>query len=123
MYMLQNPFDKYIIKSHDMFFFSSQVFAELFDQVIDDRHGGYGPDQKHPTDLNPTKLKGGTFDPKYVLSSRVRTGRSIRGLTLPPICSRAERREVSFYSFKESMGSRDRSKQQSIQRGDNLPSP
>jgi len=73
---------------------SYEVFAELFDKVIDDRHGGYGPDQKHPTDLNPTKLKGGTFDPKYVLSSRVRTGRSIRGLTLPPICSRAERREV-----------------------------
>ena len=73
---------------------SYEVFKELFDQVIDDRHGGYGPDQKHPTDLNPTKLKGGNFDSKYVLSSRVRTGRSIRGLTLPPICSRAERREV-----------------------------
>ena len=29
-----------------------------------------------------------------MLSSRVRTGRSIRGLSLPPICSRAERREV-----------------------------
>jgi creatine kinase len=73
---------------------SYEVFAELFDKVIDERHGGYGPDQKHPTDLNPTKLSGGQFDPKYVLSSRVRTGRSIRGLTLPPICSRAERREV-----------------------------
>jgi len=73
---------------------SYEVFRELFDKVIDDRHGGYGPDQKHPTDLNPTHLKGGQFDSKYVLSSRVRTGRSIRGLTLPPICSRAERREV-----------------------------
>ena len=29
-----------------------------------------------------------------MLSSRVRTGRCIRGLTLPPVCSRAERREV-----------------------------
>ena len=29
-----------------------------------------------------------------MLSSRVRTGRSIRGLSLPPACSRAERREV-----------------------------
>ena len=29
-----------------------------------------------------------------MLSSRVRTGRSIRGLSLPPSCSRAERREV-----------------------------
>lgn len=29
-----------------------------------------------------------------MLSSRVRTGRSIRGLSLPPACTRAERREV-----------------------------
>lgn len=34
------------------------------------------------------------FDDRYVLSSRVRTGRSIRGLSLPPACSRSERREV-----------------------------
>lgn len=34
------------------------------------------------------------FDEKYVLSSRVRTGRSIRGLSLPPACTRSERREV-----------------------------
>merc|ERR1711863_55173 len=30
----------------------------------------------------------------YVISSRCRTGRSIRGLSLPPWCSRAERRKV-----------------------------
>lgn len=29
-----------------------------------------------------------------MLSSRVRTGRSIRGLSLPPACTRSERREV-----------------------------
>ena len=40
------------------------------------------------------QIHGGEFDEKYVLSSRVRTGRSIRGFTLPPVCSRAERREV-----------------------------
>lgn len=40
------------------------------------------------------QIKGGNFDEKYVLSSRVRTGRSIRGLSLPPTCSRAERRQV-----------------------------
>lgn len=34
------------------------------------------------------------FDERYVVSSRVRTGRSIRGLSLPPACSRSERREV-----------------------------
>ena len=40
------------------------------------------------------QLRGANFDEKYVLSSRVRTGRSIRGLSLPPACSRAERRET-----------------------------
>lgn len=34
------------------------------------------------------------FDEHYVLSTRVRTGRSIRGLSLPPACTRSERREV-----------------------------
>ncbi|XP_070297175.1 creatine kinase S-type, mitochondrial isoform X1 [Salvelinus sp. IW2-2015] len=40
------------------------------------------------------QITNGVFDEKYVLSSRVRTGRSIRGLSLPPCCSRSERREV-----------------------------
>lgn len=40
------------------------------------------------------QLQSGLFDDRYVLSSRVRTGRSIRGLSLPPACTRAERREV-----------------------------
>ena len=52
-------------------------------------------DAKHSTDLDPENLKGGDdLDPKYVLSSRVRTGRSIRGYSLPPHCTRAERRAV-----------------------------
>lgn len=40
------------------------------------------------------QVHSGQFDERYVLSSRVRTGRSIRGLSLPPACTRAERREV-----------------------------
>lgn len=40
------------------------------------------------------QIHSGMFDERYVLSSRVRTGRSIRGLSLPPACSRSERREV-----------------------------
>jgi len=78
---------------------SYEVFKELLDPVIDARHGGYGPNEKHPTDLDWTKIQGGEpteddFDPNYVLSSRVRTGRSIRGVALPPHCTRAERRRV-----------------------------
>uniref|UniRef100_A0A8C9T9Z0 creatine kinase n=1 Tax=Scleropages formosus TaxID=113540 RepID=A0A8C9T9Z0_SCLFO len=68
------------------------VFKELLDPVIEDRHGGYKPTDKHKTDLNPENLQGGDdLDPNYVLSSRVRTGRSIHGFCLPPHCSRGER--------------------------------
>ena len=74
---------------------SYTTFKDFFDPIIDQRHGGYKPDAKHPTDINPANLKGGDdLDPKYVLSSRVRTGRSIRGIGLPPFCSRSERRAV-----------------------------
>uniref|UniRef100_A0A8C7GA25 creatine kinase n=1 Tax=Oncorhynchus kisutch TaxID=8019 RepID=A0A8C7GA25_ONCKI len=69
--------------------------------IIEDRHGGYKPTDKHKTDLNPNNLKGGDdLDPNYVLSSRVRTGRSIRGFCLPPHCSRGERRGVEKMSVE-----------------------
>ncbi|KAJ7987061.1 hypothetical protein DPEC_G00334850 [Dallia pectoralis] len=74
---------------------SYEVFADIFEPVIKDRHNGYDPKtMKHPTDLDASKITNAMFDERYVLSSRVRTGRSIRGLSLPPACSRSERREV-----------------------------
>ena len=73
---------------------SYEVFKEFFDPVIEARHNGYKPTDKHKTCLDPSKLEGDNFDTKYVLSSRCRTGRSIRGYSLPPWCSRAERRAV-----------------------------
>jgi len=74
---------------------SYEVFKELFDAVIDEKHHGFGPEAKHPApELEPENLKGGLLDPKYVRSCRVRTGRSIRGLCLPPAICRAERVEV-----------------------------
>ncbi|CAF88141.1 unnamed protein product, partial [Tetraodon nigroviridis] len=78
-----------------------EVFKELLDPVISDRHGGYKPTDKHKTDLDAANLKGGDdLDPNYVLSSRVRTGRSIRGFCLPPHCSRGERRAVEKLSIE-----------------------
>ena len=74
---------------------SYDEFGELFDQVIELRHGGYKKDAKHKTDLDPSHLNGGDdLDPNYVFSCRVRTGRSIRGYCLPPHCNRSERRAV-----------------------------
>merc|ERR1740123_2468073 len=71
-----------------------EVFSDLFDPIIAGRHNGYPADFTQPTCLDPTKLRHSGFKEKYVLSSRVRTGRSIRGLCMPPFSSRAERREV-----------------------------
>jgi len=73
---------------------SYEVFKELFDAVINEKHGGFGPSDKHPApDLNAEALVGGTFN-KYVKSCRIRTGRSVKGFCLPPSICRAERREV-----------------------------
>ncbi|KAG7272617.1 LOW QUALITY PROTEIN: hypothetical protein CRUP_033126 [Coryphaenoides rupestris] len=74
---------------------------ELLDPVIEDRHGGYKPSDKHKTDLNSDNLQGGDdLDSDYVLSSRVRTGRSVRGFCLPPHCSRGERRAIEDLSIQ-----------------------
>jgi creatine kinase len=73
---------------------SYEVFAELFDPVIEKRHAGYKKTDMHKTDLDWTKIRGGDLDTNYVISCRVRTGRSIRGLALPTYCTRAERREI-----------------------------
>ena len=59
-----------------------EVFAPLLDQIIELRHNGYCPEDKHPTTLPSkdeeddffAKIKGGVFDETYVLSVRCRTG-------------------------------------------------
>ena len=74
---------------------SYTVFKDIFDPVINEYHKGFGPEAKHPApELDASKLVDGELDSKYVKSCRIRTGRSIRGLCLPPAISRAERREV-----------------------------
>ena len=74
---------------------SYDVFRDLFDPVIEMRHNGYTPDKIHSTDLDPSKLQGGDdLDTNYVISCRVRTGRNVRGLALPPTCTIDERRKV-----------------------------
>jgi len=71
-----------------------ETFKPLFDEIIKKRHNGYLPTDEHKTDLNPAEFEGGVFDKDFVRSTRVRTGRSIRGIGLPTSCTRAERREV-----------------------------
>merc|ERR1711868_28087 len=75
---------------------SYELFKDFFDPVISDRHNGYAADAKHPTDLDVRKLSTTKIDPtgKYILTSRCRTGRSVRGTRLPPCTTFEERREV-----------------------------
>ena len=81
-----------------------ETFAELFDPIIEERHNGFKKTDLHKTDLDSSKIRGGKFDPHYVLSSRVRTGRSIKHFSLPPHCSRAERRKIEKIVFRALAG-------------------
>jgi len=73
-----------------------ETFKDLFDIVVGQRNGNYAPDGKHSTDMDCSKLSQTKIDPdgKYVLTTRCRTGRSVRGLPLPPACSFEQRRET-----------------------------
>jgi len=75
---------------------SYTVFKDLFEPIISDRHNGYGIDDKQPTDMDISKISDTDIDPfgKYVLTTRVRTGRSVRGFKLPPVIGFEERRKL-----------------------------
>jgi creatine kinase len=81
---------------------SYETFKDLFDIVIEKRNGGYKSDAKHPTCMDMDKLSKTKIDPdgKYVLTTRCRTGRSVRGLPLPPSCSFEQRRETERVCVK-----------------------
>ena len=81
---------------------SFHLFKELFDPIISDRHNGYPADGKQPTNLDIEKLSKTDIDPhnKYILTSRVRTGRSIAGYRLPPQIGFAERRKLEAQAVK-----------------------
>lgn len=49
-----------------------EVFKDLLDPVIEDRHGGYKPSDKHKTDLNSDNLQV-----KRVLAARHRTASAL----------------------------------------------
>lgn len=56
------------------------VFKDLFDPIIEDRHGGYQPSDEHKTDLNPDNLQ--------VRGCRIRAcwGEGPRRSLPPPLC-------------------------------------
>jgi creatine kinase len=81
---------------------SFTLFKDLFDPVISARHGGYAPDATHPTDMDPANLLQEKIDPtgNYTVTTRCRTGRSVRGFSLPPGNSFQERRDLEAVMVK-----------------------
>jgi creatine kinase len=74
-----------------------KTYKEIMDPVIEGWHG-YKPSDSHSSDmdynhLNMTPAQAAKFD-KYVVSTRIRAGRSIDSLALPPSTDRAARRKV-----------------------------
>lgn len=74
-----------------------ETFKDVMDVVIEGWHG-YKPTDTHSSDMDYTKLKlddalAKKFD-QYVISTRIRSGRSIEGLALPPSTDRKQRRKV-----------------------------
>lgn len=78
------------------------MFKKLFDPIISDRHNGYTPDAKQPTNMELDQLSDTDIDPetKYVLTTRVRTGRSVKGFALPPVISFEQRRKLEVPFFR-----------------------
>ena len=72
-------------------------YKEIMDIVIEAWHG-YKPTDSHSSDMDYNNIKmtaeqAAKFD-KYVVSTRIRAGRSIDGLALPPSTDRMQRRKV-----------------------------
>eukprot|EP00747_Dinoflagellata_sp_TGD_P135492 gnl/TRDRNA2_/TRDRNA2_175465_c6_seq88.p1 gnl/TRDRNA2_/TRDRNA2_175465_c6~~gnl/TRDRNA2_/TRDRNA2_175465_c6_seq88.p1 ORF type:complete len:478 (+),score=122.35 gnl/TRDRNA2_/TRDRNA2_175465_c6_seq88:140-1435(+) len=81
-----------------------EKFAEIVHPIIVDRHGN--PKLPHPPpNLDGSKLLDHSIiDEKYVISTRVRTGRSISGFPLPPSISKDQRNELEALVVKALMG-------------------
>merc|ERR1719433_489940 len=77
---------------------SYTTFKEVFDPIIEARHPCMQgkADFKQPTNLKIDEILDTDIDPydKYVLTTRVRTGRSVRGFKLPPVISFEDRRKL-----------------------------
>ncbi|KAL6434905.1 hypothetical protein ACFW04_005223 [Cataglyphis niger] len=72
------------------------VFAEIFDPIIDDYHGGFKKTDKHPPKDFGDVDSFGNLDPtgEYIVSTRVRCGRSLEGYPFNPCLTEAQYKEM-----------------------------
>ncbi|KAH8364710.1 hypothetical protein KR084_010285, partial [Drosophila pseudotakahashii] len=75
---------------------SYTVFADLFDPIIEDYHGGFKKTDKHPASTFGDVATFGNVDPtnEYVISTRVRCGRSMQGYPFNPCLTEAQYKEM-----------------------------
>ncbi|XP_001354162.1 arginine kinase isoform X1 [Drosophila pseudoobscura] len=75
---------------------SYTVFADLFDPIIEDYHGGFKKTDKHPASNFGDVKSFGNVDPtnEYVISTRVRCGRSMQGYPFNPCLTEAQYKEM-----------------------------
>jgi creatine kinase len=82
---------------------SYRTFAELLQPIIEHHHRhkkgkrvGMPMLQRHRTNLNPYEVDGQELDPggQYILYTRMRLARSLKGFCFAPCISRQERRAV-----------------------------
>eukprot|EP00117_Sycon_ciliatum_P025379 scpid60975/ scgid21077/ Arginine kinase len=71
-------------------------FAALINPIIEDYHKGYKVTDNHPSDFNPAHLKAPNPDPEgvYILSTRIRVARNLKGYSLTPGIGYFDRLEV-----------------------------
>lgn len=74
---------------------SYEVFASLFDPIIEEYHG-FKNDDKHKSNLNPDNLNAPNPDPtgEYILSTRIRVGRNVKNIPLGPAITDEQRDEI-----------------------------
>lgn len=72
------------------------VFADLFDPIIEDYHKGFKKTDKHPPRDFGDVNSFGNVDPtgEYVVSTRVRCGRSMEGYPFNPCLTEAQYKEM-----------------------------
>ena len=75
-------------------------FAKMFDPVIEDYHGGYTPDRKHVTDLDPSKLVGDIDDKSMIKTTRIRVARNLYGFPLNPSSTKEQRLAIEKLMIK-----------------------
>ena len=75
---------------------SYSVFADLFDPIIEDYHFGFKKTDKHPASEFGDVSVFGNVDPagEYVVSTRVRCGRSMQGYAFNPCLTEEQYKEM-----------------------------